>query len=579
MKHKTNWIVLCAATVVIGMYAWSGEAAEDAPAMRAGVASMDITPEMPIRLSGYAARQEEAQEVEQPLYAKALALDADGAPLSVLITADLIAVPAWITEELAQRLEEQAGLEPAQLAICATHTHAGPVVRRSIPDLFGEDLPDDEQGRIDRYAETLVDKLEAVALEAAGNLSEARLAWGQGSVDFAMNRRVLEDGQWTGFGAVPEGPVDHDVPVLSVTDPEGGLHAVFVNYACHCTTLTGQFNVVHGDWAGEAAARLEEAHDGAIALIAIGCGADANPHPRAELEHTAQHGQTLAEEVNEVLAGKLTPIHHAPLGEIRTVSLPFAEQDAALEYPIQTWTFGDELAMVFLPGEVTVDYALRLKDELDRRRLWVNAYANDVPCYIASSRVIEEGGYEVDRSMDFYGQPGPFSPEIEDIIIGAVHDMLTPAFERPEREPVERVEGNEPRLITPEDDGSLRLTAAAGSPYGQRIEYMPEWEAFGWWRDDDHVEWEVEVPETGRYEVWMEWSVSDASAGNPYVFVANQRVLRGFIQPTGGWEEFDTAKIGELTLPAGRHTMAMKSASEYEEALMDLREIRLTPVE
>lgn len=30
--------------------------------------------------------------------------------------------------------------------------------------------------------------------------------------------------------------------------------------------------------------------------------------------------------------------------------------------------------MVFLPGEVVVDYALRLKRELDRNRLWVNAY-------------------------------------------------------------------------------------------------------------------------------------------------------------------------------------------------------------
>lgn len=411
--------------------------AEEAEVLRAGVASIDITPEMPIRLSGYAARQEEAEEVKQPLYAKALALDDGSAPLSVLITADLIAVPAWITDELARRVGEEIGLERSQLAICATHTHAGPVVRRTIPDLFGEDLPDDEQGRIDRYAETLVDKLEEAALEAAGDLREAELSWGQGSVDFAMNRRVLEDGQWTGFGAAPEGPVDHDVPVFAVREPGGALRAVFVNYACHCTTLTGQFNVVHGDWAGEAAARLEEAHEGATALIAIGCGGDANPHPREELEYAAQHGQALADEVNEVLAGKLTPIPHAPRGAIRPVPLPFAEQDAELEYPIQTWAFGDELAMLFLPGEVTVDYALRLKDELDRRRLWVNAYANDVPCYIASSRVIEEGGYEADRSMDFYGQPGPFSPKVEDIIIGAVHEMLTPAFQRPEGESAE----------------------------------------------------------------------------------------------------------------------------------------------
>ena len=46
---------------------------------------------------------------------------------------------------------------------------------------------------------------------------------------------------------------------------------------------------------------------------------------------------------------------------------------------MQTWTFGDSLAMVFLPGEVVVDYSLRLKSELDAPRLWVTAYANDTP--------------------------------------------------------------------------------------------------------------------------------------------------------------------------------------------------------
>ena len=35
--------------------------------------------------------------------------------------------------------------------------------------------------------------------------------------------------------------------------------------------------------------------------------------------------------------------------------------------------FGDKLAMVFLAGEVVVDYSLRLKHEFDRSRLWINA--------------------------------------------------------------------------------------------------------------------------------------------------------------------------------------------------------------
>src|SRR5207247_9962456 len=66
----------------------------------------------------------------------------------------------------------------------------------------------------------------------------------------------------------------------------------------------------------------------------------------------------------------------------------------ALPYLVQTWNFGNELAMVFLPGEVVVDYSLRLKKEFEVTRLWVNAYANDAPCYIPSRRILQEGGSE-----------------------------------------------------------------------------------------------------------------------------------------------------------------------------------------
>src|SRR4051812_13294685 len=35
--------------------------------------------------------------------------------------------------------------------------------------------------------------------------------------------------------------------------------------------------------------------------------------------------------------------------------------------PVQAWSFGEGLAMVFLGGEVVVDYALRLRREFDPR--------------------------------------------------------------------------------------------------------------------------------------------------------------------------------------------------------------------
>ena len=64
------------------------------------------------------------------------------------------------------------------------------------------------------------------------------------------------------------------------------------------------------------------------------------------------------------------------------------------DYPVQTWAFGNDLAMVFLAGEVVQDYSIRMSDMFDANRLWVNAYCNDVPCYIPSKRVLREGGYE-----------------------------------------------------------------------------------------------------------------------------------------------------------------------------------------
>ncbi|TWT33244.1 hypothetical protein [Blastopirellula retiformator] len=77
----------------------------------------------------------------------------------------------------------------------------------------------------------------------------------------------------------------------------------------------------------------------------------------------------------------------------------------ALDYPVQSWTLGDDLAIVFLGGEVTVDYSVRLKSLTPSGKLWVAAYSNDVRTYIPSARVLQEGGYEGggSRIFDHFG--------------------------------------------------------------------------------------------------------------------------------------------------------------------------------
>jgi hypothetical protein len=437
--------------------------ARPAAGVLVGVATIDITPEEPIRLTGYGNRTAPTADVRQRLRAKALAFgDARSRP-SVLITSDLIGVPRQVSDEVARRLEP-AGIPREQVAVSATHTHTGPMLSGNLPFIFSSPIPPADQAASDRYTKQLVDKLERVAREALADRRPARVSWSQGRATFAANRRVLKDGKWAAFGVNPAGPVDHDLPLLAVHAPDGRLRALLVSYACHATTLEGRDNFVHGDWPGAAQALIESRHPGAVAMVAIGTGADANPNPRGGgIPDVERHARAVADEVDRLLADPMRAVTAAPVGRFREIDLTFAtlptRQEwekragaagsdglfaramvarlargetipASTPYPIQVWTFADDLAMVFLAGEVVADYGLRLKRELDASRLWVNAYTNDVSFYVASQRMIPEGGYEVDRSMVYYGHPAPFAPQTEDAIIRVLLDLIPRSFAR-----------------------------------------------------------------------------------------------------------------------------------------------------
>lgn len=416
----------------------------------AGAARVDISPTHAVRLMGYAARAQQPAPTQllQPIHARALALGADP-EASVLITIDNCILPAAVTEEVRQRLARRLAVAPERIALTVTHTHSAPCLTGAAPNIFGVEISAADQEAIDAYTRFLTDCLEEVAVSAMKNRQPARLAWGQGTALFAKNRRTAG------------GPVDHDLPLLRVTTPDGRLRAVFVSYACHCTTLGGEINATHGDWAGVAALAIERDHPDSVALVAIGCGADSNPDPRGTVELVNRHGEAIATESSRLLSLPLTPLTNAPIGRLKTLALPFQphftraewEQRATLSgivghharkwlarmdrgetlplslpYPIQTWVFGDQLAMVFLGGEVVVDYSLRLKKELDPTRVWINAYANDVPCYIPSRRILAEGGYEAETSLWYYDRPQRLSPEIEDLIVATVRDLVPASF-------------------------------------------------------------------------------------------------------------------------------------------------------
>jgi hypothetical protein len=248
------------------------------------------------------------------------------------------------------------------------------------------------------------------------------------------------------------GPVDHDVPVLSIRAGDK-LKAVLFGYACHATVL--DLYQWSGDHPGFAMLAVEEQYPGTQAMFWAGCGADQNPLPRRTVELAQKYGQMLAHAVADVLNGAMRPIS----GDLQTAyseidvgfaTIPTREQlqqtlssenryervraglllkqldangsvAAEYPYPVQTWKLGDGPLWVTLGGEVVVDYSLRLKDELGADSTWVAGYSNDVMAYIPSARVLKEGGYEGGGAMLYYGLPSAWADHVEDLIVEEAH--------------------------------------------------------------------------------------------------------------------------------------------------------------
>lgn len=434
--------------------------AQEVAGWKAGVATEVVTPDTPMWMAGYASRNRPSEGKTHDLFVKALALESAEGTRLVTVTCDLISIPRPIRDALEKAVAEKHGLPPEGLLMNCSHTHCGPEIRTTRWSLDG--LPPERLKQAQDYVKLLEEKLERLIGKALADMTPATVSYCRARCGFAMNRRTPGV---TGFRNFPnpDGPVDHDVPVLRVDTPDGKLKAVLFGYACHNTTLG--FYEFCGDYAGFAQQYLEASHPGVTAMFLLGCGGDQNPYPRRTLELAQQHGRSLANAVEAALetnARRLKPelnaaydmatVEYQPgpsaddlrkrsessnkwdrLHAERLLKQLKTEGSLRSHYrcPVQMIRIGDGLILVALPGETVVDYSLRLKHELSPMdgtgpAVWVAGYSNDVFAYIPSRRVLLEGGYEAGDAMKYMTtvlQPGPFTPAVEEQIVSRVHEL------------------------------------------------------------------------------------------------------------------------------------------------------------
>lgn len=440
--------VCCASTLVVH--------AADAPTWKAGLAKAVITPDTSVWLAGYGGKRAPEGKLHD-LYMKALALEDAQGKRVVLITSDFQGVPKVMSDPVFAEVKDRYGIERDQIMLTFSHNHCGPRLGDDLVDYYPVEA--EQVALVDAYTEKMVDLAVELVGDALQDLRPAKLQQGKGTCSFAVNRRNNREADVPALlaaGTPLAGPVDHDVPILTVTRPDGSLAAVLFGYACHPTTLS--FTYWCGDYPGFAQIEIEQQHPGAMALFVNTCGGDQNPLPRRTVELCEKYGHMLAVGVEEALQQPLTPVSptlktafsYVELTYLKTVtrdeleaeikggndlrarwaSRMLARLDAgetfptSYPYPVHAWKLGSEMLVIGQGAESVVDYSLRFKKEFGPGT-WVMGYADDMIAYIPSRRVWEEGGYEGGYSLYEYGRPAyRWAGDVEDRIAETVHRLV-----------------------------------------------------------------------------------------------------------------------------------------------------------
>ena len=255
----SKWIILIGVSVSsCATHLNAQDAAGKPPVLRAGAATVDITPQQfPLNMpGGFSANM--AERAHDLLHARALVLD-DGTTTLAMVVVDNLGVAPEVLEEAKSIASQQTRIPVDRMLISSTHTHSGPQ----------SNVTEGSETEI-AYRILLIDGLARSIVQAHAALQPATLGTASHPLpDEVFNRRwFLKPGKMplNPFGKLdivkmnpgtspdvldrPAGPTDPDLTVISVQNSRRKPLALFANYSLHYVGGVGSAEM-SADYFGE----------------------------------------------------------------------------------------------------------------------------------------------------------------------------------------------------------------------------------------------------------------------------------------------------------------------------------------
>jgi neutral ceramidase len=389
---------------IVGIYCLlSFSAPLSAQELRAGAATVDITPPVGYAMWGYGARHDKPSVgVLDPLHARALVLDTGGERIAIMAL-DLGRAPSrQSTAAIEKAVKSQAGVN--HVFLVGSHTHHGPVIEV-------DTWPNPEHS----YVRELEKKLSGVIVEAAKSLQPARLGIASKEVPYNRNRHSKR----------PEPPVDREFLVLRIDSMDGKPIAYAVNFAAHPTMYDAKMMKFSADYPG-ALSELVQKESGAPCLFLQGAAGDMSTN-RGSAPGPVEFGRLLG---REVLALASTIQSTSPkVGTLQVAEDTFGfkcrvdlnnpgirmifvnafyrdleafyerEYKEGVRPRMTTALLDGRIGIVGVSGEFFCGHSLALKRRARLEHVLFLGYCNDYQQYFPTIEAASEGGYGAEAGV------------------------------------------------------------------------------------------------------------------------------------------------------------------------------------
>ena len=395
--------LLCAGLLIPVLVAGQTNNVSQSPGyLSAGTAKIDITPDIPVKLYGYASRKTYSEGVHDHLFARAVVFESSGRK-AVFITADLGSFGEKVFPYIQEQIIGKYNLKSSELFLSTIHSHSSPVLTL-----------DPETGDTNniRYTKALTRKLLDLTGMAISRLEPVMVGTGTGSSPVGSNRREVRSDGSIILGRNPYGPTDKEVLVMKVSWTNGNPVAALYDYATHATSLGPRNMMISGDVLGISAQFVEKIlGNDMVSPLFAGASGDIDPWYRVLpgfnneegwIPEPVLLGTLLGEEVvtvfrniRDVKAG----------GEVRTIFTRLecparkkegdsGQDQATVPVNITAARVGD-IAFIGFNVEMLNQIGKAIKEGSPFKSTFIITHCNGSSGYLPPADLYREGGYEV----------------------------------------------------------------------------------------------------------------------------------------------------------------------------------------